>query len=148
MVAALRRVPFDHSAVAMFSLLRGLVVLSSLALIAVAVIPFDRPHAATFPADQLPPLSMLAALWGLLTYALLAVAAYGLLRFRRWAPGMAALTTFLVAVLALMLMLTPDLASVVSATAKTLAIVAAVSWALAAVLARTPTIKGRFANAR
>lgn len=132
----------------MISLLRSSVIVSLLAMLAVALLPLDRPHEATFPIDHPPALPLLAALSGLLVISLQAISAYGLLRFRRWSPAAAAATAALVAGFAIALILAPDRGLAVSMTAKAMALVSAVALALAVLLARTRELKKRFDVAR
>jgi hypothetical protein len=128
----------------MIALLRTSIGVSLLAMLAVAILPFDRPHEATFAIDQPPVLSMLAILAALSAFALLAVAAFGLLRFRRWAPRLATATAIYVAALGIALVLVQDLGSIISAAAKFMTFLSAFALALAVFLTRTAELKERF----
>ena len=128
----------------MISFLRCSVVISLLAMLVFALLPLDRPHEATFPVDQPPAFPMLAALGGLLAASLLVISAYGLFRFRRWAPMVAGATATLLAGLSMVLVSAPDLALLVSVEAKTMALLSTISLALAVFLTRTSAMRERF----
>ena len=128
----------------MIRLLRISVIVSLVAALAVAVIPFDRPHEATFPVTTPPAAPFLVVLGALVTVVLLAISAYGLFRFRHWAPRLAAVTVVLLAALATLLVVAPDLTSVVSVAAKSMALLSAMSLALAVILTRTRAAKDLF----
>lgn len=128
----------------MITLLRALILLSLLAVLVAAGMPLEQPHRATILIDAPPGLSVIAALGAVLVVALQIVSAYGLFRFRRWAPTTAAYVTIGVFLLALALMLTPDFSLTVSLEAKLLAVASAIAWAMAALLTRSTSLRTRY----
>jgi len=128
----------------MITLHRALILLSLLAVFVAAGMPLEQPYRATVLIDAPPVLLTLAAFGAVLVVVLQVVSAYGLFRFRRWAPTTAACATIGVVALALGLMLTPNFSSIVSLGAKLLAITSAIAWTMAALLARSTSMRTRY----
>jgi hypothetical protein len=128
----------------MIAFLRVSILLSLVALLVGALIPFEQPYQASFPMDRPPAWPLLAAFGAVLTVTLQVISAYGLFRFRRWAPTLAALTTICLVALALIAMLAPSIASVASTETKAMAIASSISWMAAVLLTRTSRLRAQY----
>lgn len=109
-------------------------------------LPLPQPGVPMTSADQALVLGALAGLLLLVSCLALAIAAVGLLRFRRWARGLARWTT--PAAIGAMLAtwaLVPPFFHAMHPLHFVLFAIAAIAWCVALLLLRSPDVRGRFA---
>lgn len=128
----------------MIKLFRMSLVVAVIAVLAAFVMPFDRPLEISFSIERPPVMLLVTAACMLLTLSLLPVAAYGLIRFRRWARVVAALAAIPLFGLLLVMGSGTGIGSVVPVSTKVVAAIACISWLLAVLLSCASDVRQRF----